>query len=144
MRWTLLGVAFLLIAGALLWVYTSTTYIIWDGQFDLSVRVSSSLGPPRSVSCQACSHREQAEYVLEHLLPPEGRLWSATADPFAGEPLTVNVPVSGRDSMSGRELRRGQFRWLVVIAVLPDGRRAGKLVEIPDGRVCREVSVELP
>jgi hypothetical protein len=144
MRPKLLVVACLLVAGAVLWVCASTTYIIWDGGYDLTVRVSSSPGPPRSVSCQACGRREAAEYVLEHLLPPETRSYSATADPFAGEPLTVNVPVSGRESMTGRQLSRFQFRWLVVIAVLPDGRRVGKLVEIPDGEVSREVRVELP
>jgi hypothetical protein len=140
----LLVVGLLLVAGALLWVYTSARWIIWDGGFDLTVRVSSHPGPPRAVSCQAFALREQAEFVLEHLLPPETRLWSAVADPFADEPLSVYVRVSGWASMSGRELRRFQFRYLVVIAVLPDGRRVGKLVDIPDGRVCREVTVELP
>src|SRR5262249_36623438 len=101
-------------------------------------------GPPRSVSCQAFGRREDAVFTLEHLLPPETRLWSAVADPYAGEPLTVNVPVSGRDSMSGRELRRSPLRDFVGSAMPPDGRRVGKLVDIPDGRVSREVSVALP
>lgn len=141
---TLLVIALLLAVGAAVWVYTSATYIIWDGGYDLTVRVTSNPGPPQSVSCQARGRREDAEYVLEHLLPPETQLWSATADPFASKPLTVHVPVSGRVSRSGRQLSRTQFHWLVVIAVLPDGRRVGKLVEIPDGRVSREINVELP
>jgi hypothetical protein len=141
----LVFIALLLVPGTAVWAYTSTTYIIWDGEFDLTVHVSSDYpGPPRSVTCQALGFREDAEHVLEHLLPPETRLWSTTADPFAGEPLTVHVPQSGRDSTSGRELRRFQFRYLVVIAELPDGRRVGKLVDIPDCRMSREVSVALP
>ena len=100
----LLVVALLLSAGAVLWVYTSTTYIIWDGGFNLTVRVLSNPGPPRSVSCQVFGHKQEAEYVLEHM-PLEA--WpgseSATADPFSGEPLTLIVPVSGRESMSGRQ-----------------------------------------
>jgi hypothetical protein len=139
-------VALLLLACAALWVYTSTTYIIWDGGFDLTVRVSSNPGWPRSVSCQAFGNREDAEVVLDHMLPTESPLGSESAisDPFNGEPLILIVPVSGRESMSGRQLSRFQFRWLVVIGVLQDGRRVGKLVEIPDGRESREVSVVLP
>jgi hypothetical protein len=136
-------IAGLLVPGTV-WLYTSTTYIIWDGEFDLTVHVSSDPGPPRSVTCEAFGFREGGEYVRENLLPPETRLWSTTEDPFVGEPLTVHVPQSGQDSMSGRELQRFQFRYLVVVAELPDGRRVGKLVDIPDCRVAREVSIALP
>jgi hypothetical protein len=143
MRWSLL-IAGLLIVGFGLWFYTSKEYVIWDGGFDLTVHVSSNPVRPRSVTCQAFGHREYADFAVEHLLPPSSRLWSATADPFDGKPIRVDVPVSGRDSMSGRELARFQFRYLVVIAVLPDGRRVGKLVNIPDSRVSREVTVTFP
>jgi hypothetical protein len=143
MRRTLLLIAALLVASLLLWVYTSTTCILWHANFELTVHVSSDPGPPRSVSCQAMGRRDDAVTVLQHLAPPETKLWSATAEPFDGKPLVVNVPVGGRESMSGRELKRYQFRYLVVIAVLADGRRVGKLVEIPDSRESREISVEL-
>lgn len=143
MRRKLIVIVVLMIAGVLLWVYTSMQYTIWDGGFELTIHVSSDPGPPRSVSCQAFGSRQDAEYVLTRLIHPE-RLWSIVADPFNGEALILNVPLSGHDSMSGRELVRFQFRYLVVIAVLPDGRRVGKLVEIPDCRVSREVSVVLP
>jgi hypothetical protein len=33
---------------------------------------------------------------------------------------------------------------MVVIAVLADGHRISKVVDIPDGRASREVTVELP
>lgn len=144
MRPKLVAIALLLVAGAVVWVCTSTPCVVWDGGFDLTVNVSSDPGPPRSVTCQALGRREEAECVLEHLLPPETRLWSAIANPFVGKALTVRVPLSGRDSMSGRELSRFQFRYMVVVAVLPDGRRVGKLVDIPDCRVAREVAVVLP
>ncbi|WP_439624709.1 hypothetical protein [Gemmata sp.] len=141
-RTWLLGAAFL--TAASLWAYTSVTYVVWDGGYDLTVRVSSKAGAPSAVSCQTHGVRRDAEYALEHHLPAVMKQWSATADPFVGEPLTVFVPVSGRNALSGRELSRSQFCWLVVTAVLPDGRRTGTLVEIPDGRVSREVRVELP
>jgi hypothetical protein len=106
--------------------------------------VSSTAGPLRAVTCQACSDREEAEYTLEYLIPLETRHWSAVADPFDGQPLMVPVPVSGRTSPFGRKVHRFQFRHLVVIGQLKDGRRMGKRVEIPDCRVSREVTVSLP
>ncbi len=141
----LLVAALLAVVAAAIWSYTSATYIIWDGGFELTVRVSSNLGPPRSVNCQAFGDEELAKLVLEKM-PQETfpGSESATSDPFTDEPLTVIIPVSGGGSMSGRQLGRFQFRWLVVIGVLPDGRRVGKLVEIPDGRESREVCVVLP
>jgi hypothetical protein len=120
---------------------------ICDGGFDLTVHVSSQPGPPQSVSCEVIYRREAAEQVLEHLAQPppqRGPVMAVTADPFAGEPLTVHVPVSWWESMSGRRLTRPRPLWLVVIAVLPDGRRVGKLVEVPDRGATRQVSVELP
>jgi hypothetical protein len=143
MRRKLLTAALLLIVVGVLWVYTSMPCLTADGGFHLTVRVSSNPGPPQAVSCEACSSRKHAEYAMEHLLLPETR-WSATADPFTGEPLTVRVPISVRYSRSGRELSHFQFQYLVVVAVLPDGRRVGKVVDIPGGQVSREVNVELP
>jgi hypothetical protein len=144
MRRALLITAVLLGAGALACEFIPLGYSIWDGDFDLRVNVSSTAGSLRAVTCQACSHSEEAEYILDHLLPPETDLWSTVADPFDGQPLTVRVPVSGRTSPCGRELDRSQFRYLVVIGQLKDGRRMGKLVDIPDCRVSREVTVSLP
>ena len=143
MRRAFLTIAALVIAGVLAWEFSPFPVTIWDGGFNLTVHVTSPAGPLHSVSCQAFGRREQTEEVLEYLLPPESLGYSAVADPFVGEPLKVYVPVSGRDSPSGRTLRRTQFRYLVVIGQWQDGRRAGKLVEIPDGRVSREVSVVL-
>ncbi len=144
MRRAFLIIGLSVLAGALAWEFIPIQLTVWDGGFDLTVNVSSTAGPLKSVSCQACGRREEAEEVLEYLLPPDTRQWSAVADPFDGQPLTVQVPVSGRASPMGRELRRSQFRYLVVIGQLNDGRRVGKLVEIPDGRESREVSVSLP
>jgi hypothetical protein len=144
MRRVTLIIALLVVASVLAWEFIPIQVIIWDGGFDLTVNVSSTAGPLRSVSCQAFSGREEAEYVLEHLAPPESPLRSTVADPFNGQPLMVNIPLSGRDSPWGRELRRFQFRHLVVIGQLKDRSPIGKLVEIPDCRVSREVSVTLP
>jgi hypothetical protein len=137
-----IGIA-LFVAGLLAWEFVPIQVTVWDGGFDLAVTVTSSAGPLRAVSCEAFGRRDYADEALEFLMSPMSP-WSARAKPFGGEPLTVNVSTSGRASPSGRELSRFQFRHLVVIGEFHDGRRVGKLVQIPDGEVSRKLSVTLP
>ena len=144
MRRTILTLTAVLVAGFLAWEFVPLEKKICDGSFDLTVRVECLAGQPRSVSCEAFGRLMQAEEALAVLMPPESRRWSAVADPFDGRPLTVGVPVSWRESPLGRQYRRTQFRYLVVIATMQDGERIGKLVDIPDSRESREVSVSLP
>ena len=141
MRRTLLTLAAVLVAGLLAWEFGPIDVKRCSGSFDLTVRVE---GRPRSISCEAFGGERSAEDVLAVLMPPESRRWSAVADPFDGRPLTVGIPVSWRESPLGRQYRRTQFRYLVVIATMPDGERVGKLVDIPDSRVSQEVTVSLP
>jgi len=143
MRRAFLIVGALVVAiGLILWLFPVRGQVL-DGGFDLSVRVSSSAGPLRSVSCEAFGRRPEAEQTLENLWPPETRLWSAVTDSFAGEPLTVHVPVTVVALPWGQELQRRQLRFLVIIGQLADGRRVGKLVDIPDCQESREVNVVL-
>jgi len=144
MRRILLTAAVLLVAGALAWEFVPIPVTVWDGGFDLTVHVASTGGPMRKVTCEAFGTRAPAEQSLEFLIPPDSASWSATADPFVGQTLTVRVAVSGHESPMGRALSRSQFRHLVVIGEFQDGRRVGKLVDIPDVRVTREISVVLP
>lgn len=111
--------------------------------FDLTVRVSRPDGPPWLVSCEAFSRREDAEVARDACLPPTSSR-SAVAAPFDGRPLTVDVPAGCATSPLGRVVRRWQFRHLVVVGVLPDGRRVAARVDIPDDRVSQEVAVVLP
>ena len=141
MRRTLLILAAVIVAGFLAWEFVPIYVARCSGSFDLTVRVE---GRPRSVSCEAFGGQRSAEEALTVLMPPESRMWSAVADPFDGRPLTVGVPVSWRESPLGRQYWRTQFRYLVVIATMPDGERVGKLVDIPDGRESREVTVSFP
>ena len=70
--------------------------------------------------------------------------YAVVADPFRGEPLSVKIGISERVSGFGRTLSYSQHRFLVVLAEWPDGRRVCKVVEIPEVRVSKEVTVELP
>jgi hypothetical protein len=80
------------------------------------------------------------------LAPPETRTHAAVADPFAGAPLAVPVPISykTRSALLWSNSRYNQMRFLVVIVQYRDGRREGRLVEIPDLRVSRSLRVEFP
>ena len=140
--WVVAGLA----AAVLAWEFVPIQVMVWDGGYQLTVRVERPEGRPRSVSVEAHGQRKDADYAVEHLLPPESLSSPrcAVADPFDGRPLTVWVPTSGRVSPFGRELQRMQFPYLAVVATLPDGRRVGKVVAIPDGRVSQEVTVTLP
>jgi hypothetical protein len=133
-----------IVAGLVLWPLSCGPITVWDGGFDLTVNVSVSAGTLRSVSCQVCGQKKEAEFILEHLVPPNFPPRSCIADPFIGQTMIVDVPLSGRDSAFGRELQRTQFRYLVVIGQFDDGSTRGKLAEIPDCRISREVTVTLP
>jgi hypothetical protein len=118
---------------------------ICDGSYDLSVTVkSTSSAPLAAVSCEAFGRLEQAEWGLEYLPPPESKHWSASAEPFTGEPLIVSIPLSFRESGLGRTWGDSQFRGLLVIVRYRDGKRMGQAIEIPHRRDSRSVRVEFP
>jgi hypothetical protein len=144
MRRALTVVVLVLVAGILAWEFIPLQKTIWDGSYELTVHIDSSVGRPRSVTCETSGSREHAEQAAEYLLPPVSQSYSAVADPFDGRPLPVNVATCGGESPFGRDLGSGQSRFLVVIAELPDGRRVGKLVKIPEKQVSRKVTVALP
>lgn len=116
----------------------------WDGYYDLTVRVERPAGAPRSVTCEAVGNRSLAESLRDELAPPDSPSYSATANPFDGRPLTLRVPAGHMYSPLGRVIYRWRYEAVVVIGVLPDGRRVGAVVDTPDPKVSREVSVTLP
>lgn len=121
-----------------------TTHIIWDGSYELTVRFENRGPLIRSVSCESYGNRDSAEFAVAHHLSSERQVWSEVEDPFQGKPVKVRVAVSGHDSFLGFELSRSQFRYLAVIVTYPDGRKAGRVVDIPDMRESREVTVTFP
>jgi hypothetical protein len=154
MRRLLLGVAlivgFFMLCGVLLLAliplgcyFGVIRHVEGVGGFELTVNVTTSGDKLRSVSCEAVGgKREVAEEVAEKLIPPETRLWSTVADPFDGKPLKVHIQFTTGGSCS--EPHYHQLRYLVVIGTFQDGRRLGKVVEIPDGRQSKEVDVSFP
>lgn len=143
MRLTL-GIAAILIAVVgLVWEFGYVA--ICDGCYQLSVTVKSLDGSPiRAVSCEGFRNVDAARSQLEYLLPPETRLWSATAEPFIGQPLHVTIPCSFRESPLGRTWGDSQLRGLLVIVQYEDSERKGRAVEIPHRHESRSVMVEFP
>lgn len=71
--------------------------------------------------------------------------WSGPIeDPFTGKSLKVLIRLSDRESFFGRPISTTKQRFIVVLAKWPDGRRVCKVVEIPEGRVSKEMTVSLP
>ncbi len=115
-----------------------------DGHYELTVRVVRPAGQPQAVRCEAIGKRALAEGHLDGFDKPMMPSYSALADPFDGRPLTVDVPAGYMYSPLGRVVHRWRFEAVVVIGVLPDGRRVRTIADIPDPKVAREVTVTLP
>jgi hypothetical protein len=118
-----------------------------DGLWPLSVTVRSASGKPiAAASGQAFGDAREAERVFQDLIPPETDLYSATQDPFRGQPLAVPVPTSYcvHSSLLWSHRRYFQFKKLVVIVQYEGGEREGRLVDIPDLRERRERVVDFP
>jgi len=118
-----------------------------DGAVLLTVTLTSaSRSRIASVSCEAFFSEEHARQALEFLIPPERGRWSVVADPYTGRPLQVEVGTSERtrSSLLWSFSRYSQFRHLVVIVRYADGRREGRLCDIPHLRKSRSLWVEVP
>jgi hypothetical protein len=117
-----------------------------DGSYTLSVRVhSASESPIRSVTCEAFGRAEGADYSLKNLIPPDSGYQSATADPFTGEDLTVEIRTTVVTSgLLDRVLKDSQSHALLVIVQYGDGRRVGKVFEIPHRRVASSIEAVFP
>jgi hypothetical protein len=120
---------------------------IWDGAYNFSVSIRT-IGPVpiQRVACRACSTEEQARQFLEYGFDP-GDYRVMVANPFAGSPLTVMVPVSGHtQGIEGFLIHetRSQSRLLVIEVGFRDGTQLRKIVDIPDGQKTQSLVVTFP
>ena len=115
-----------------------------SGSYLLRINVVSAR-PIREVRCYPAFRREDAAVVGDN---PD-REWdfitrSGRFAPFTGAPLEMRIDTWCDTTRSGREIKSGHETWLAVIAEFDEGIRVGKVVEIPDMKVGREVRVEFP
>jgi hypothetical protein len=126
------------------------TGIIADGGYDLTIRVKSkSRNPIKAVTCQAFGQLAWAQEMAEYLPGPQSyESYWVKAEPYAGEDLKLMIPFSEhiRTPMFGSPYLKSesQFRGLLVVAELENGKRVGTAVEIPHRKDARSVDVEVP
>jgi len=124
-------------------VFSLIRVTIWDGRFSLQVNLAS-LQNRRIVRVSADPRwrREWNHYLRTESATPidldqdlKSVAWTE------GQPFTVEVPCSGRDSAFGCNLSYGQSHYLLLRVEYEDGTCEYLGVEIPDGRLQRRVSV---
>jgi hypothetical protein len=89
------------------------------------------------VSAEAEDNPDFIRYYLEQPIPLEDTHHSASQTPYIGAPLTVNVPTTftTRGTLLWRYTRFHEYQ---------DGKREGRVVDIPDLHKSRTVTVEVP
>ncbi|MCI0457503.1 MAG: hypothetical protein L0Z62_11080 [Gemmataceae bacterium] len=154
MRRTLIAVALLLVGGFALIELSGVS--LWVGGYDLQVNLrSAGQIPIEAVRCEVLNTPEEitAEPQLKQLFeagtlwerPLERSRWPIDLRPFDGRPFSVHIRNGGRVSvLLGRDRGYSQQRGLAVVVEYRDGKRIGKVFEIPDGPVTREVTVTVP
>ena len=129
-------------AGLALFVLDISLVSVWDGSFPLEVLLS---GPSDQkvveVAVEPLSRLEYADFL--RIDPTRLGLQPKTIPWTEGQAFEVRVPCSGRSSSFGRELSYFQFKLLVVRITYQDGVVDFFPVEIPDGRLSRQVSVSI-
>ena len=108
---------------------------------------STSDSTIRAVSAEVFGDADDAQYAVETKLPPTSKAWSVSQDPFSGAPLTVPV-MTCRTGWCGLwwayPMQYSQGKFVVVIVQHQDGKREGRMIDIPDLRKRRTASVDFP
>ena len=143
-------VGVLLLAFLPLALFDSSCTRIYQGGYELTVHVEASGPKPSAVGCYAVWRQDEAERAREIYqdIPLrraiENEWGGPIADPYTGQSLKVQIRMSDQESYFGRPLSTVRQRFLVLLAEWPDGRKVCKVVELPQGRVSKEVTVCLP
>ncbi len=131
----------LVVGVGLLLLYDRTTTLLASGGINLLVRIRSEV-PVREASTEVFWQRERAESATE-VRSPDALRGVVSVSGLRGEPFEVWVPIDTRISGLGLTNKQVQTNYLVLVAVLADGRRVAKVVELPEANESREVTVRL-
>lgn len=134
-----LGVACALVSAALIELHG-----VGSPRYELRLESTS---PLRSAGAEVCGSRESAEFIAARMSPDECDFRFDPHRPFSERRLTILVTSTTRHYGLPRRVDYTQERHVAVVAVLADGRRVAKVVELPDARAWedepREVTVRL-
>jgi hypothetical protein len=140
-RTALLAVVGLAVLG--LWAVDRIVAVYWVGSFPLEVRLLPRFDRQVvKVWAGTLPSLECAEQVQQDIRCAESSL--RPSDDFDGSRFVINVHCSGRDSALGFQKHYFQCRLLVVKFEFADNETAHQVVEIPEGRGPRRVSVQVP
>jgi hypothetical protein len=106
-----------------------------------NVRLVSAT-PIRVAGVEAIGRPDGLEYPIEFAGPNNLR-YPVPDEGLRGVGFQTRVPTGSTINGFGCEYGYYQFRFLAVVADLADGRRVRKVVELPDVRTVREVTVAL-
>src|ERR1051326_93347 len=136
MKWVIFAICFVATA-AVAYEFVPIQKTLWLGWDDLTIDVTSSAGPIKSLKCCAYLHRSYAEEFLNHpdRLPESDS--TAVIDPFEGKLIAMHLKVTGVDSPLGREIHSTHPRFLVIVAKMQNGQVVTKMVDIPPHRESR-------
>jgi hypothetical protein len=135
-------IAALAVIALVLFALSNVHVIVWDGSFPLQVTL---VGPPdptivgvadEVLICKTYAADLKIDPRRLHLHPDH-------VDWIEGQPFTVRVPCSGRQSQPGVETSYLQFQLLVLRLEYKDGDIEYISAEIPDGRKSHEVTLSV-
>jgi hypothetical protein len=127
---TMISIIFILFAKQTLWI----------GSFDLTVHLRSSNGVKiKSVLFHVGRQRPGQDRVEQYV-------WDdlRKADEVDESVVVIPVKCTGRDDVWGRQQSYGQEDLALLQVEFEGGSIVRKLVEIPDGRGAREITVIVP
>jgi hypothetical protein len=139
-RIAVVGAVALIVGGLAFYDFGYT--IVWDGSYPLTVSLRPA-EPDRiaRVWAGATSRRDFAYELIDSPVWADNNL---LVIPDWQKPFVVSVNCSGAESGFGRELWRAQYRALVLRIEYVDGRRVDQIVDVPDSKQIRDLTVQLP
>jgi hypothetical protein len=148
--WSLMIACVLGLLGFVVWGYFEEYKLDSRGYF-LIIHVECQRDRPKLVACIASFRLQQAQATADKINQYSfenaqiGRTMdSVVSDPFEGQPLKMENVYYHHTSYFGRTLSWSQNSFLAVYAEWPDGRKMCKVLEIPDARISKEMTIRLP
>ncbi len=131
------------LAGLGVWAFDRILTVCWVGSFPLEVRlVPNASRQVVKVLADTYPWRQHAEEIRRDIRCADCIL--KPVDWFNDYGFTLEVVCSGHDSGLGFRRSYGQYQLLILQFEYADGTSRHEVVEIPDGRFRRSVSVNVP
>jgi hypothetical protein len=129
-------------SGLLAWEFVPLQMGRGCGVYELAVRVDCPDHLPQALAYGPFFSRESAAACVANTGPSFSG-WEWVVSPYDRRPLTVAIPYTTYTSPLGRRIGRSQASFLAVVALLEDDRLIGRVIEIPDGRASKAITVSL-